>query len=196
MSRVTQDTGRNKQLTSTGLSPYIATLSRVFLFVVLFHVPVLQPHPCRNMDGLGWSPFARHYLGNHCYFLFLRVLRCFSSPRWPHISGDMPSAYRVVPFGNPRIKGYLLLNAAYRSLSRPSSPPRAKASTVCPCLLSLSTPVRVPTERNRTVAVNILMSFTLYSLLCLYNMSMNDVFSWRTFNDRLAPILKVPLRGE
>ena len=26
-----------------------------------------------------------------------------------------------------------------------------------------------------TVAVNILMSFTLYSLLCLYNMSMNDV---------------------
>ena len=28
----------------------------------------------------------------------------------------------VVPFGNPRIKGYLLLPAAYRSLSRPSSP--------------------------------------------------------------------------
>ena len=27
------------------------------------------------------------------------------------------------PFGNPRIKGYLLLPAAYRSLSRPSSPP-------------------------------------------------------------------------
>ena len=22
---------------------------------------VLQPHPCRNMDGLGCSPFARHY---------------------------------------------------------------------------------------------------------------------------------------
>ena len=27
---------------------------------------------------------------------------------------------------------------AFRSLSRPSSPPRAKASTVCPCLLSLT----------------------------------------------------------
>ena len=139
MSRVTQDTGRNQQLASTGLSPSTAELSRSFLFVVFFHVPVLQPRTCRNMTGLGWSPFARHYLGNHCYFLFLRVLRCFSSPRWPHKSGDMPSAYRVVPFGNPRIKGYLLLNAAYRSLSRPSSPPRAKASTVCPYLLLLST---------------------------------------------------------
>src|SRR3954447_9371470 len=32
--------------------------------------------------GLGSSLFARHYLGNHCYFLFLRVLRCFSSPGW------------------------------------------------------------------------------------------------------------------
>ena len=31
------------------------------------------------------------------------------------------------------------------------------------------------TEQFETVAVNILMSFTLYSLLCLYNMSMNDV---------------------
>ena len=34
-------------------------------------------------------------------------------------------------------KGYLPLGAAYRSLSRPSSPPRAKASFMCPSLLSL-----------------------------------------------------------
>ena len=44
-------------------------------------VAVLQPHTCRNMGGLGSSPFARHYWGNHCYFLFLQVLRCFSSLR-------------------------------------------------------------------------------------------------------------------
>ena len=31
------------------------------------------------ISGLGCSPFARHYLGNHCCFLFLQVLRCFSS---------------------------------------------------------------------------------------------------------------------
>ena len=45
-------------------------------------IVVLQPRRCRNNCGLGSSPFARHYWGNHCYFLFLRVLRCFSSPRW------------------------------------------------------------------------------------------------------------------
>ena len=71
------------------------------------------------------------------YFLFLRVLRCFSSPRSPpRFADDMSSTYRVVPFGNPRIKGHLHLPGAYRSLSRPSSPVRAKASTVRPFLLS------------------------------------------------------------
>ena len=33
--------------------------------------------------GLGYSDFARHYFRNHCCFLFLRVLRCFSSPGSP-----------------------------------------------------------------------------------------------------------------
>ena len=47
-----------------------------------------------------------------------------------------PSAAWVVPFGNPRVKDYLHLTGAYRSLSRPSSPPRAKASAMRPSLLS------------------------------------------------------------
>ena len=34
--------------------------------------------------GLGFSDFARHYFRNHYCFLFLRVLRCFSSPGSPH----------------------------------------------------------------------------------------------------------------
>ena len=38
---------------------------------------------------------------------------------------------RVSPFGNPRIDGYLLLPVAYRSLSRPSSAPDAKAFPLC-----------------------------------------------------------------
>ena len=33
--------------------------------------------------GLGWSGFARRYSRNHCCFLFLRVLRWFTSPRSP-----------------------------------------------------------------------------------------------------------------
>ena len=72
------------------------------------------------------------------YFLFLQVLRCFSSLRLPlHLSAEnSPSDCWVVPFGNPWIKGYLHLPMAYRSLSRPSSPPRAKASTRRPNFLS------------------------------------------------------------
>ena len=46
----------------------------------IFYYTVLQPHQCRNKSGLGCSLFARRYLGNHYYFLFLRLLRCFSSP--------------------------------------------------------------------------------------------------------------------
>ena len=39
------------------------------------------PQPQKKSPGLGFSPFARRYLGNRGFFLFLRVLRCFSSPR-------------------------------------------------------------------------------------------------------------------
>ena len=87
---------------------------------------VLLPPRGRNLTGLGCSPVARHYWGNHSCFLFLRVLRCFSSPRLPpHRADDSPSDCRVVPFGDPRVKGHLHLTAAFRSLSRPSSPVRA-----------------------------------------------------------------------
>ena len=54
-------------------------------------VAVLQPRFCRNRNGLGSSPFARHYWGNHSYFLFLQVLRCFSSLRLPLPLGKMIS---------------------------------------------------------------------------------------------------------
>src|SRR5829696_2377005 len=42
-------------------------------------------NPCRvsRVCGLASSAFARHYSRNHTCFLFLRVLRCFTSPRSP-----------------------------------------------------------------------------------------------------------------
>lgn len=39
-------------------------------------------------SGLGWFRFARRYSGNRFCFLFLGLLRCFSSP------GSLASAYR------------------------------------------------------------------------------------------------------
>ena len=47
--------------------------------------------------------------------------------------GCRDRSLRVAPFGNPRITGHLPLPAAFRSLSRPSSPPRAQASPMRPC---------------------------------------------------------------
>jgi hypothetical protein len=88
--------------------------------------------------GFGSSRFARRYSGNGFFFLFLEVLRWFSSLR------SLPPAYvfsrrmtghypcRVSPFGNPRVIACLQLTEAYRSLPRPSSPTDAKASPVRP----------------------------------------------------------------
>ncbi len=43
--------------------------------------PYAQRLPAWHAQGLGCFPFARRYSGNHYCFLFLWVLRCFSSPR-------------------------------------------------------------------------------------------------------------------
>ena len=97
-------------------------------------------------SGLGSSAFARRYLRNRVFFLFLRVLRCFSSPgSLPYVMDwrmdDRGVLCRVSPFRDLRIKGYLLLPEAYRSLSRLSSALSAKASALCPyCLTFRSSP--------------------------------------------------------
>ena len=90
------------------------------------HDVVLQPHTCRNMGGLGCSPFARHYWGNHILFSSPAGNEMFQFPAFAcMIMHDRHLDGRVAPFGNPRVKGYLHLAVAYRCLSRPSSPPRA-----------------------------------------------------------------------
>ena len=92
--------------------------------------------PVCTHTGLGSSHFARRYSGNRCFFLFLRVLRCFSSPgslRIPMYSvyDDGGLLRQVSPFRNRWVNGYLLLTIAYRSLSRLSSALSAKASALC-----------------------------------------------------------------
>ena len=130
--------------------------------------------PCRGpatpeskLPGLGCCAFARRYLRNHCCFLFLRVLRCFTSPGLaspayfiqPEMSGRCPR--RIAPFGHLGINACLPLPQAFRSLPRPSSPCGAKASTVRPFALDRVSKNFVPEPRTR------------FSLL----MSLNFVFS-------------------
>ena len=84
MSRGTQVPSVPLSISDTGLSPSMAWFSNLLSYLIMDHVmTVLQPHTSRRVYGLGWFPFARRYLGNHYCFLFLGLLRCFSSPRSP-----------------------------------------------------------------------------------------------------------------
>ena len=62
----------------TRLSLSLVWLSRPFR--LLLHFIIRCPQPRIRRYGLGSFPFARHYLGNRCFFLFLGILRCFNSP--------------------------------------------------------------------------------------------------------------------
>ena len=51
---------------------------------------------------MGSFPFARRYSGNRGFFLFLRVLRCFSSPGLPSITYEFSYGYLgITPDGFP-----------------------------------------------------------------------------------------------
>ena len=49
------------------------------MLIALICGPATPGSPCES-PGLGCSDFARHYFRNHGCFLFLRVLRWFTSP--------------------------------------------------------------------------------------------------------------------
>ena len=79
-------------------------------FGYAFTILLCSPYPVHiTTYGFASSAFARHYSRNLVWFLFLRVLRCFSSPGSPR--NTMDSCYApwlfimgVSPFGHPRIK--------------------------------------------------------------------------------------------
>ena len=108
------------------------------------------PNPTVHAPWFGLFPFRSPllwksiFLSNErtCFFLFLRLLRCFSSPgSLPYVMDwrmdDWSSSSRVSPFRYLRLNGYLLLPAAFRSLSRLSSALSAKASALRPSSLDL-----------------------------------------------------------
>ena len=138
MSRGTLDPARCLPISCTRLSLSLAGLPSPFQYLPA-HFPRSVTPACSHA-GLGSSHFARRYFGNRSFFLFLRLLRCFSSAG--SLRMPMDSAYgacvfrrRVSPFRHPRISGYLLLPGAFRSLSRLSSALSAKASTLRSFLL-------------------------------------------------------------
>ena len=116
-----------------GFHPLWLAFPKPFFYPLAHLLRSITPE-CTH-SGLGSFPFARHYLGNRFFFLFLLVLRCFSSQgSLPYVMDwrmdDRGFLCRVSPFRHLRVYGYLLLTAAFRSLSRLSSALSAKASTL------------------------------------------------------------------
>ena len=72
-------------------------------------------------------------------YLDVSVRKVPSLTLWIHANVIRHDSYGVSPFGHLRIKAYLPLPEAYRSLSRPSSAPNAKAFSLCSFSLELST---------------------------------------------------------
>ena len=128
VSRATQDSATLQMASCTGLSPSAEELSRTFHspLVLRCRSPTTPLMPC-DISGLGSSPVARHYWGNHILFSLPTGTKMFQFPAFAFRTerNDRPSACRVFPFGHLRIKGCLHLPAAFRSLPRPSSPARA-----------------------------------------------------------------------
>ena len=107
----------------------------------LTNICELSATPIPEGTGLGSFPFARRYLGNRLFFLFLRVLRCFSSPGVPLIHYGFMYEYQLFTGGFPHseicgsrpICGYPQLIAAYHVLHRllvPRHPPCALISLI------------------------------------------------------------------
>ena len=94
-------------------------------------------NPRKQAFWFGLFRFRSPLLTESILILFLRILRCFTSPRIARLilciqtSATPNDRCRVSPFGNLRIKACVPLPEAYRSLLRPSSPDEAKASINC-----------------------------------------------------------------
>ena len=110
-------------LTPFGASSHTLRLDYVLLVAVQTPevlLPPVWPLPLSlaTTQGISVDVFSSPYLDVSVQAV--SHVRLFDST---HADGGL--LRRVPPFGNLRVTGYLLLTAAYRSLSRPSSPPRA-----------------------------------------------------------------------
>ena len=101
-------------------------------------IPYCGPATPTPRCWFGLFPVRSPLLGESRLFSFPSGTEMFHFPEYrsihPMYSGAGNHAFPhdwVFPFGDLRIKVYLPLPEAYRSLSRPSSPSNAKAFTLC-----------------------------------------------------------------
>ena len=145
-----------------------------------FHIRVPQRGPTTpgvrcHTAGLGCSPVARHYWGNHCCFLLLEVLRCFSSLRSPPYTYVRIITLQVIGLSHSETPGsmdicsYPGLIAACHVLHRLREP-RHPPCALDYFRLTLYHPIN---KRHSSYFQLLIDSIFIYSLACV-NMSKNS----------------------
>ena len=108
----------SRSFSSTRLSRSMAPLSRGLRLttgLVTLLLPALQPPLDRNPLGLGYYDFARHYSRNHCCFLFLQVLRWFTS-----LSSLVPDYVFIGPYAGFTSVGFPIRKSPGQRLLAPN----------------------------------------------------------------------------
>ena len=132
--RATQDAAVLPMASRKGLSPSAARLSRRFRSPSSCSAAVLQPRPGRNPGGLGCSPVARHYWGNHVLFSLPAGTKMFQFPALASSTWSRMYVLHTYRLSHSEIPGsrvictYPGLIAAYHVLHRlcePRHPPCA-----------------------------------------------------------------------
>ena len=145
------------------------------------------PGDARDVPGLGCCAFARHYLRNRCYFLFLRVLRCFSSPGSLHdlvaVPGSLLAGFPIRTSAGHRAfaphRGFSQLITSFIASESHRHPPCALVHFLCS--FALATPA-LARRRGRTFAYIRLARFFRFSqlnrliFLVLRSHHVNDLF--------------------
>ena len=115
MSRCTLDPALLPLVSCTGLSPSLAGFPKTIPLQSEVNFAVRTPW-CTH-HGLGSAGFARRYSRNRCFFLFLRLLRCFSSPGSLHMTIYSSYGDSALPLPGFPIR----ISAVLRSLAAPRS---------------------------------------------------------------------------
>jgi hypothetical protein len=131
MSRPTQDT-------ATSLIYFVyRTITSIVVLSITFHYKLIQMsqsyNPMVAETTMVWAISISLATTPEITIVFSSCAYLDVSVQRVRLLTDVQSStVRVSPFGNLWIIRYLPFPKAYRSLSRPSSPLRAKASPVCP----------------------------------------------------------------
>ena len=174
-SRATQDTVRPTSLLVRGYHPLRQRFPNTFRFVRRSFIQSYNPGPlCEPVWAVPLSLATTHRIT--IVFFSSRYLDV-SVPgvRYPQYSLKIGYlSIRVFPFGHLRIIARLQLPVAFRSLPRPSSPPRAKASPIRPYLLPiLNTNIRIDSPIFALTRFISQSSFITYTYIFLYTRTLS-----------------------